>query len=92
MANEYNSRGNAMANQVDVNDIKEHAEVLGSDQQHVGKVDHLEGTDKIKLTKNDPDAGKSHHLIPLDWVQSVENGKVILNKTAEDAQNQWHSL
>jgi hypothetical protein len=29
-------------------------EVLGSDGQHVGTVDHMQGTDKIKLTKNDP--------------------------------------
>jgi hypothetical protein len=28
-------------------DIKEHMEVLGSDGQHVGTVDHLEGSDKI---------------------------------------------
>ena len=31
--------------------IKEHMEVLGSDGKHVGTVDHLEGADRIKLTK-----------------------------------------
>jgi hypothetical protein len=30
-------------------EIKEHMEVLGSDGQHVGKVDHLEGSSDIKL-------------------------------------------
>ena len=32
-------------------DIKEHMEVLGSDGQHVGTVDHLEGSNQIKLTR-----------------------------------------
>src|SRR5437899_1716667 len=32
--------------------IKEHMEVLGSDGAHVGTVDHLEGADEIKLTKD----------------------------------------
>jgi len=35
-------------------DIKEHMEVLGSDGQHVGTVDYLEGSSDIKLTKSDP--------------------------------------
>ena len=34
--------------------IREHMEVLASDGQHVGRVDHMEGADKIKLTKSDP--------------------------------------
>lgn len=34
-----------MATQIDINDIKPHAEVLGSNQQHVGEVDHAIGTD-----------------------------------------------
>ena len=41
---------------MDSSKIKEHMEVLGSDGQHVGTVDHLEGQNKIKLTKNDPSA------------------------------------
>jgi hypothetical protein len=48
--------------------IKEHMEVLGSDGQHVGTVDHIEGKDKIKLTKTDAKAGGKHHLIPMNWV------------------------
>jgi hypothetical protein len=37
--------------------IKEHMEVLGSDDVHVGTVDHLEGRDLVKLTKDDPTSG-----------------------------------
>ena len=44
-------------------DIKEHMEVLGSDGQHVGTVDHMDGSNNIKLTKGDAKDGK-HHLIP----------------------------
>jgi hypothetical protein len=43
-------------------DIREHMEVLGSDGQHVGTVDHLEGADKIKLTKHDAGDGKHHYI------------------------------
>ena len=39
--------------------IKEHMEVVGADGVHVGTVDHLEGSDQVKLTKDDPDAGAS---------------------------------
>ena len=33
-------------------DIKEHMEVLGSDGQHVGTVDHMDGSN-IRLTKSE---------------------------------------
>lgn len=36
---------------INVQDIQHHAEVVGSDHQHVGTVDHLDGQDKIKLAK-----------------------------------------
>src|SRR5437870_11537938 len=52
--------------------IKEHMEVLGSDGVHVSTVDHLEGRDQVKLTKDDPDAGGEHHFIPLAWVDHVD--------------------
>ncbi|RYY77790.1 MAG: DUF2171 domain-containing protein [Moraxellaceae bacterium] len=81
-----------MAQQIDINDIKQHAEVVGSDQQHVGKVDHALGTDQIKLAKHDSDSDNTHHAIPVAWVDSINNGRVVLNKTAAEAQQQWRSL
>ena len=66
--------------------IREHMEVLGSDGQHVGTVDKVEG-DRIKLTKNDPKAHGQHHYIALDTVESVDDA-VWLNLTAEQAQQQ----
>ena len=69
-------------------DIKEHMEVLGSDGQHVGTVDYLEGSSDIKLTKSDPKSGGQHHLIPLAWVDHVDQ-HVHLNKTGADVTSHW---
>jgi hypothetical protein len=70
--------------------IREHMEVLGSDGKHIGTVDHLEGEDKIKLTRKDPSAGGKHHFIPLDWVDHVDD-KVHLNKPSVEAIVQWQT-
>jgi len=70
-------------------DIKEHMEVIGSDGKRVGTVDHLEGSDKIKLAKNDAPDG-NHHFIPLSLVDHVD-AHVHLNKSAKDVQAQWQS-
>lgn len=69
-------------------DIKEHMEVLGADGKHVGTVDHLEGADKIKLTKGDPQSGGQHHIIPLQLVQRVDD-KVHLAKPARQVMLEW---
>ena len=76
---------------VDATQIKEHVEVVGSDGAHVGTVDHIEGSNQIKLTRRDPNVGGEHHYIPLEWVESVEGDRVRLNKTGEEAQAQWQS-
>jgi hypothetical protein len=75
---------------INAQSIKEHMEVLGSDGQHVGAVDHLEGTDKIKLTKSDIKSGGQHHVIPLAWVANVDTS-VHLSKPAKDAMAQWQA-
>jgi hypothetical protein len=74
---------------VDASQIKEHIEIVGSDGIHVGTVDHMDGSDRIKLARKDPAAHGHHHYIPLDWVESVENDKVRLNKTSQEAEAQW---
>lgn len=67
--------------------IEEHMEVIGSDGEHVGTVDRVEG-DRIKLTKNDSQAQGQHHYITLDAVSSVEQDAVWLNLTGEQARQQ----
>lgn len=81
-----------MARQIDINEIRPHAEVIGSDLQHVGRVDHLEGTGQLKLERHDAAAGNRHHLIPMEWVDAISDGRVVLNKSAADAQRQWQTI
>ncbi|NBB14879.1 DUF2171 domain-containing protein [Caulobacter sp. SLTY] len=72
----------------DTTAIREHMEVIGSDDKHVGRVDHVLGTD-IELAKLDIAGGFKHHLIPLSWVDFVEDDKVKLNLTADAAKAAW---
>jgi hypothetical protein len=76
---------------VNANDIKEHSSVIASCATQIGKVDHLEGQDSIKLTRSD-DEHNEHHLIPLSWVSEIKDGNVILNKNSEEARNEWQTL
>jgi hypothetical protein len=70
--------------------IREHMEVCGSDGAHVGTVDCMKDSDRIMLTKSDPKSGGRHHVIPLDWVEKVDD-KVRLKKSARDAMAQWQT-
>jgi hypothetical protein len=64
-------------------DIREHAEVVGSDGRHVGTVDHIYG-ERIKLTKADSLDGQ-HHFLGLDTVASVDGNRVKLAVSADEA-------
>ncbi len=68
--------------------IKEHMEVVGADGVHVGKVDHMDGQDKVKLTESDKDAEGEHHFIPLAWVDHVDS-KVHLKQAGAEARARW---
>lgn len=68
--------------------IREHMEVVGSDGGHVGKVDHVQGGD-IELAKFDMGSGFKHHLIPLTWVEQIQDDKVCLNMTKDAAKAAW---
>ena len=71
-------------------EIFEHMEVVGSDGGHVGRVDHVVG-DEIELTKLDLAAGLKHHMIPLSWVDHVEDDTVCLNITKHAAKAAWRT-
>ena len=73
---------------IDASQIGEHFEVVGSDGQHVGTVDHVRG-EKIELTKKDIDAGGHHHMIPIDWASSVAGNTVTLSISAREAMERW---
>lgn len=78
-------------NNLNPNEIKEHASVIASCGTQIGKVDHLEGQDSIKLTRSD-DENNEHHIIPLSWVSEIKDENVILNRNAEDARREWKTL
>ena len=73
---------------IDAAQIKEHANVVGSDGEHVGTVDHVD-KGEIKLTKKDPAAGGLHHFIPVDFVQSIEGDTVKLDRPAGEVKREW---
>lgn len=66
----------------DLSQVREHMEVVGSDGEHVGTVDEVEGN-RIKLTKSDPQSDGDHHYISADDVESVDD-QVRLNGAAEN--------
>jgi hypothetical protein len=68
--------------------IREHMEVVGSDDEHIGTVDRVAG-DRIILTKSDPDSGGGHHSLSCSDVETVEGDRVILNCSADNARNLW---
>ena len=71
--------------------IRQHMEILASDGQHVGTVDHMEGADKIKLTKSDPSSSGHHHLIPIGWVHHVDT-HIHLTKNSQEVIQSWEHV
>jgi len=68
--------------------IREHMEVVGSDDEHVGTVDKIAG-DRIILTKSDPESGGVHHSLSCSDLDRIEGDKVILDCKADEARNRW---
>ncbi len=68
---------------VNMNEIKEHADVIGADGVHVGTVDRVQGG-RIKLTKRSTE-DQRHHYISCGLVAEVEDGTVRLSANADVA-------
>ncbi len=75
---------------IDQSQVKEHMEVVCSGGGHVGRVDHMDGN-RIKLAKNDANAGGQHHYLPLSAVAGVEGGKLKLNVDGHKARQMMQS-
>ncbi|HYC94787.1 MAG TPA: DUF2171 domain-containing protein [Sphingomicrobium sp.] len=67
--------------------VREHMSVVGSDDEQLGKVDHVRG-DRIILTKDDSEDGR-HHEVSCARVEKVEGDKVILDQTAAEAKRHF---
>ncbi|MEZ4366573.1 MAG: DUF2171 domain-containing protein [Kofleriaceae bacterium] len=65
--------------------IKADLPVVGSNGRKFAEVDHMQGSNSIKLKK---DQAGVHHYIPLSWVKRCE-GKLELDRSAEDAMRDW---
>lgn len=72
---------------MNASEIKPDAPVVCSKNGRFGTVDHMEGTDTIKLKK---DKNGQHHFIPLSWVKSVDD-QVHIDRPGEQAMREWVS-
>jgi hypothetical protein len=65
--------------------ITPHMQVVSADGKPVGKVDHEEGVDRIKLTREGPE----HKYVNWDWVDRAEAGKLVLNINLHELRKNW---
>jgi len=67
--------------------VREHMDVVGSDEQHVGTVDCVRG-DRLILTKGDSEDDR-HHSLNCSLIDRIEGDRVILDQPAEEAKRQF---
>ena len=72
---------------IDKNKIRPHVPVVDAEDRMLGKVDHVQG-ESLKLTKDEK--GK-HHLIPLDWIDRIDD-KIHVNKPMAEVVRAWQTL
>ncbi len=70
---------------INANQIQPKTPVVCSKDGQFATVDHMEGTDTIKLTK---DKDGHHHYIPLSWVTKVDD-KVHIDRPGDQAMREW---
>lgn len=71
---------------IQASEIKPEMPVVCSEDGQFATVDHMEGSDCIKLKK---DESGQHHYIPVDWVTSTDDGKVMVNRPGNQAMEEW---
>lgn len=69
--------------------IKPDMPVICSQDGQFATVDHMELTNTIKLKK---DESGQHHYIPITWVNSIENGKVKIDRPGDQAMQEWSTV
>lgn len=70
---------------IEASKIQPHMPVVCSEDGQFAVVDHMEGSDTIKLAK---DKTGQHHYIPLKWVVSVDD-KVKIDRPGKQAMREW---
>ena len=77
---------------IDMTQVREHMDVISSDRKMVGKIDRLDGPDRLKLTRLSSPDGRHHHFIPVSWIERIDQ-HVHLNKSGEEVTRHWeHEL
>lgn len=71
---------------VNIDAIKPHMPVVCSQEGQFATVDHMEGKDSIKLTK---DKSGQHHYIPVSWVTLTDGGRVKVDRPGDQAMRDW---
>lgn len=71
---------------ITIDQIKPDMPVVCSKDGQFAVVDHVQGTDLIKLKK---DKNGKHHFIPVAWVVSTEQGKVKIDRPGDQAMKEW---
>ena len=71
---------------IQTNQIQPDMPVVCSEDGQFATVDHMEGTDTLKLKKDD---SGQHHYIPLSWVTSIEGDKVKIDRPGDQAMQEW---
>ena len=70
---------------VDLNQLREHMEIVGADGVHIGTLDKVEG-DRLKLTKPDSGShGDHHHYLSKGLIAAVEGDRIRLSANADSA-------
>ncbi|MDD2801812.1 MAG: DUF2171 domain-containing protein [Methylobacter sp.] len=73
---------------INIDQIQPDMPIVCSEGGQFATVDHLEEPSCIKVTK---DAAGQHHYIPLSWVTSTEDGKVVIDRPGDQAMQEWSS-
>lgn len=72
---------------INAQEIKSNMPVVCSEDGQFAVVDHMDGSDTIKLKRDDEG---EHHFIPLSWVTSVDN-KVHIDRPGDQAMKEWRT-
>lgn len=60
--------------------------VVCSNGGRFATVDHMEGSNQIKLEKDDKG---QHHYIPVSWVTDTDNAEVKVDRPGDQAMQDW---
>ena len=71
---------------INTDQIKPDMPVVCSQDGQFATVDHMEGTNTIKLKK---DKTGQHQYNPVSWVTSTEGGKVKVDRPGDQAMKEW---